>query len=79
MSILSRLKSKLLNRRPYMFKLYNWSKSGTTAYCSKEQFEEVFAGYNVVYDLDKGIVYAPFHVGETTVMVIRDDKHEQKK
>ena len=74
MCILCWLKGKLFFRKPYILRLYKWNKSGTTAYCSKEQFVKVFAGYNVVHDVDKNIIYAPFHVGENTVMVIRDDK-----
>jgi len=74
MYVLSFIKRKILKRKPYILKLYNWNKSNTTAYCSKEQFSEVFAGYNVVHDIDKNIVYAPFHIGENTVIVVRDDK-----
>lgn len=76
MLFLSWLKDKIFNRKPYLLKLYKWNKSGTTAYCDKEQFSKVFKGYNVIHDLDKNIVYAPFHVGENIVMVIRDDKDE---
>ena len=73
MCFFSWLKSKLLYREPYILRLYNWNSTGTTAHCGKEQFDKVFAGYNVVHDIDKNIVYAPFHIGESTVIVIRDD------
>jgi len=61
-----------IHKKPYILRLYKWNKTRTSAYCSKEQFNKVFSGYNVIYDVDNDVIYAPFHVGENSIIVIRD-------
>jgi len=66
---------KLIRRfkKPTLVRLYNWNSTRTEAYCSGEQFDRVFAGCNVIHDLDKHVIYSPLAVGHDFVIVFRDD------
>lgn len=61
-------------KKPHILKLYGWNSTKTEAHTSSKDFDITFAGYNVIQDLDTGKIFAPFHIGERTVMIIRDDK-----
>ena len=72
MYVLSYIKGKILKRKPYILKLYNWNSTRTSAHCSSKDFDKVFSGFNCIYDADKDITFAPFHVGDLFITVIRD-------
>lgn len=72
------MRNPFRKNKPHILKLYNWNRTLTEAHTTKEDFDSTFAGYNVVYDVDNGKVFAPFVIGDRTVMVVRDDKNGQK-
>ena len=63
---------KFWKRKPKLISLYGWNKNKSTAKLNAKDFDKLFKGCHVVYDLEENKIYAPFAIGEHFVIVYRE-------